>query len=82
MPPDSNAMIKVAVVGGSGDVGRTVVDVLRDDSRYEVIVLGRSVSSPEPAKVELALDLTKASTDSTRDPERSLAQCAISCREL
>ncbi|KAF2735112.1 NAD(P)-binding protein, partial [Polyplosphaeria fusca] len=36
----------VAVAGGTGGLGRTIVDVLKTDPRYEVVVLGRK-STPE-----------------------------------
>lgn len=36
-------MITVAVAGGAGNVGRTIVDALEKSPEYEVIVLTRKV---------------------------------------
>jgi len=38
-------MVKVAVAGGTGSVGRTIVDALKENPKHEVIVLARKVSS-------------------------------------
>jgi hypothetical protein len=38
-------MVQVAVLGGSGHVGKTIVEVLSEDQRHSVVVLGRSVST-------------------------------------
>jgi NADP-dependent 3-hydroxy acid dehydrogenase YdfG len=35
----------VAVAGGSSGLGRTIVDALKLDGRYEVLILGRKVLS-------------------------------------
>jgi NAD dependent epimerase/dehydratase family enzyme len=37
-------MVIVAVAGGTGNVGRTIVEVLRQTKEHQVIVLSRSVS--------------------------------------
>jgi saccharopine dehydrogenase-like NADP-dependent oxidoreductase len=47
-------MVVIAVVGGTGNVGRTIVDALKEDGKHEVIVLTRKVSNC-------------AGTDHTRD---------------
>lgn len=39
-------MVKVAIAGGTGDVGRTIVEVIQNDSKHEAIVLTRKVSQP------------------------------------
>lgn len=36
-------MVKIAIAGGQGNVGRTIVDVLKDQSRHEFIALSRKV---------------------------------------
>lgn len=36
-------MVKVAVSGGLGNVGKTIVEVLKDDPKHDVIVLSRKV---------------------------------------
>jgi nucleoside-diphosphate-sugar epimerase len=36
-------MVVVAVAGGSGNVGRTIVETLVDIREHEVILLGRKV---------------------------------------
>lgn len=36
-------MVVVAVAGGTGSVGKTIVDALKADGTYEVIVLARKV---------------------------------------
>jgi uncharacterized protein YbjT (DUF2867 family) len=38
-------MVVVAVVGGTGNVGKTLVDALKASNKHEVIVLGRKVRS-------------------------------------
>lgn len=38
-------MVIVAVVGGTGNVGKTIVDALKENGKHEVIVLTRKVSS-------------------------------------
>lgn len=38
-------MVVVAVAGGTGNVGKTLVDALKNSREHEVIVLGRKVSS-------------------------------------
>jgi uncharacterized protein YbjT (DUF2867 family) len=38
-------MVVVAVIGGTGNVGKTIVDALRDDGKHEVVVLTRKVRS-------------------------------------
>jgi predicted dinucleotide-binding enzyme len=37
-------MVIVAVIGGTGNVGKTIVDALKEDEKHEVIVLTRKVS--------------------------------------
>jgi hypothetical protein len=39
----SNMPSVVAIAGGSGGLGRTLVEVLRADSRYEPVILARNV---------------------------------------
>lgn len=34
----------IAVAGGSGGLGRTIVDVVKKDSRYKTFILSRKVS--------------------------------------
>jgi uncharacterized protein YbjT (DUF2867 family) len=36
-------MVVVAVVGGTGSVGRTIVDAFKEDGKHKVIVLARKV---------------------------------------
>lgn len=38
-------MVTVAVAGGSGNVGLTIVDALKESPKHKVIVLVRKVSS-------------------------------------
>src|ERR1700761_7256761 len=38
-------MVVVAIVGGMGNVGRTLVDAFKESEKHEVIVFGRKVSS-------------------------------------
>ncbi|EGU84206.1 hypothetical protein FOPG_12428 [Fusarium oxysporum f. sp. conglutinans race 2 54008] len=45
-------MLTVAVAGGSGHVGRTIIEVLGASKEHEVLVLGRSV--PEKNKLDQA----------------------------
>jgi predicted dinucleotide-binding enzyme len=41
-------MVVVAVVGGTGSVGKTIVEAFKADGTHEVIVIGRKVSSSKP----------------------------------
>lgn len=43
--PKRYTMVIVAVVGGTGNVGKTLVDALKENGKYEVIVFARKVSS-------------------------------------
>jgi uncharacterized protein YbjT (DUF2867 family) len=36
-------MVAVAVAGGTGNVGRTIVDALKKSQKHEVVVLTRKV---------------------------------------
>jgi uncharacterized protein YbjT (DUF2867 family) len=38
-------MVVVAVVGGTGNVGKTVVDALKESKEHEVVVFARKVGS-------------------------------------
>lgn len=38
-------MVTVAVAGGAGNVGRSIVDALKESPNHKVIVLSRKVSS-------------------------------------
>lgn len=37
-------MVVVAIVGGTGNVGKTLVDAFKESEKHEVIILGRKVS--------------------------------------
>lgn len=39
-------MVVVAVAGGTGGLGRTVLDAIAKAGKHEAIVLSRTVSSP------------------------------------
>ncbi|KAF2812095.1 NAD(P)-binding protein [Mytilinidion resinicola] len=47
----------VAVAGGSSGLGRTIVDALKADARYEVLILGRKLEEESGTRV-LAIDYT------------------------
>jgi dTDP-4-dehydrorhamnose reductase len=38
-------MVVVAVVGGTGHVGKTIVEAFKDDGKYDIIVFTRKVST-------------------------------------
>ena len=38
-------MVNVAIAGGTGHIGRTIVDVLGEDPGHKAIILSRKVSS-------------------------------------
>jgi uncharacterized protein YbjT (DUF2867 family) len=40
-------MVVVAVVGGMGSVGKTIVEALQDDGKHDVLVIARKVSIAE-----------------------------------
>lgn len=78
-------MVVVAVAGGSGNVGRTIVETLRATSEHEVIVLGRKaadgVVAVDYGDVDATADLLKShnvhtviSTVSVTDQSASDAQ--------
>jgi uncharacterized protein YbjT (DUF2867 family) len=41
-------MVTVAVIGGTGSVGKTIVDAFLADGTHEVIVITRKVRIPPP----------------------------------
>ncbi|KAF2129549.1 NAD(P)-binding protein [Dothidotthia symphoricarpi CBS 119687] len=49
-------MVVVAVMGGTGSVGRTIVDALKEDGKHKVIVLARKVPEGENAAPVFAVD--------------------------
>ncbi|KAJ9616966.1 hypothetical protein H2200_000686 [Cladophialophora chaetospira] len=56
-------MVVVAVAGGSGNLGRTIVEVLRESTRLTVLVIGRKTASRSPDDSFLAVDY--ANVDAT-----------------
>ncbi|KAL4868699.1 hypothetical protein BDV12DRAFT_185747 [Aspergillus spectabilis] len=46
--PNTNKMAVIAVAGGTGGVGRTIVDVLTQQAKHEVIVLTRKARENDP----------------------------------
>jgi len=49
-------MVVVAVVGGTGNVGKTLVDALKESEKHEVIVFGRKIPEGESAAPVFAVD--------------------------
>ncbi|TVY76133.1 Oxidoreductase swnN [Lachnellula suecica] len=49
-------MVVVAIVGGTGNVGKTLVDAFKEDGKHEVIVLGRKVPEGGIAVPMFAVD--------------------------
>ncbi|KAF9693840.1 hypothetical protein EKO04_008111 [Ascochyta lentis] len=49
-------MVVVAVVGGTGNVGRTIVDALKEDGNHEVIILARKTLQGDSATPIIAVD--------------------------
>jgi len=49
-------MVVVAVVGGMGNVGKTLVDALKESEKHEVIVFGRKVPEGKSAVPVFAVD--------------------------
>ena len=41
-------MVRVAVAGGTGNVGRTLVDAIVDTGKHDVFVISRKVSYATP----------------------------------
>jgi aspartate-semialdehyde dehydrogenase len=63
-------MAKIAVLGGTGNVGRTVVDVLKEHPEHSVIVLGRKVcSSPRSNGTRGVNLLIMTQAPEKQDPE-------------
>ena len=52
-------MAVIAVVGGTGNVGRTIVDALKQDGKHKVIVLTRKVSDNSEILMSAALSLSQ-----------------------
>lgn len=50
-------MITIAVAGGTGGIGRTIVDELIRQTKYEVLIFSRTVRSPMMRKLD-ATDIT------------------------
>lgn len=42
-------MVVVAIAGGTGNLGKTVLDAIAKSGQHEAIVLSRTVSLPEPS---------------------------------
>ncbi|KAF2728519.1 NAD(P)-binding protein [Polyplosphaeria fusca] len=49
-------MVVVAVVGGTGSVGKTLVDAFKEDGQHEVVVLARKVPEGESKAPVIAVD--------------------------
>ncbi|KAH6971895.1 hypothetical protein EDB80DRAFT_836503 [Ilyonectria destructans] len=49
-------MVNVAVLGGTGHVGKTIVEVLNDDPKHSVIILSRKTSTPDTGVPLVAVD--------------------------
>ncbi|KAK0385385.1 hypothetical protein NLU13_7861 [Sarocladium strictum] len=45
-------MVRVAILGGTGHVGKTLVEVIGQDPRYSVVVLGRTIPAEKKPGVE------------------------------
>jgi dTDP-4-dehydrorhamnose reductase len=58
-------MVVVAVVGGTGSVGKTIVEAFEADGTHEVIVIGRKVSSSSLT----GLCLERSFADKAKVPE-------------
>lgn len=43
-------MVNVAVAGGTGGVGRTIIDALKGNPKHKAIILSRTVSLPDPSQ--------------------------------
>lgn len=39
-------MVNVAIAGGTGDVGRTILEVLKESTKHQAFVLSRKVWIP------------------------------------
>lgn len=44
-------MVNVAVLGGSGHVGKTIVDAIKEHPSHSVIILSRKVGFPRRYKI-------------------------------
>ncbi|KAF7555198.1 hypothetical protein G7Z17_g2403 [Cylindrodendrum hubeiense] len=51
-------MVNVAVLGGTGHVGKTIVEVLHEDPNHSVIVLSRKAATTEIGALLVAVDYT------------------------
>ncbi|KAH8667837.1 hypothetical protein BGZ61DRAFT_430086 [Ilyonectria robusta] len=49
-------MVNVAVLGGTGHVGKTIVEVLNDDPKHSVIILSRKASTADTGVPLVAVD--------------------------
>lgn len=55
-------MVVVAIAGGTGNVGRTIVDAFKEDGKHEVIILARKVSEAVLPSLADTVSLTPAGT--------------------
>ncbi|KPM35283.1 hypothetical protein AK830_g11276 [Neonectria ditissima] len=72
-------MVNVAVVGGTGHVGKTIVEVLHQDPRHSAIVLSRKQAvTPEDAAPLVAVDYADVETLKTTLEQHKI-HTVISC---
>lgn len=68
-------MVTVAVAGGAGNLGRTIVDAFKENSKHTVIVVVRKVSNYQDISPGLSLLLTD---NLYRNPKLKIWVCPLS----
>ncbi|CAG8219838.1 unnamed protein product [Penicillium salamii] len=58
----STKMVKVAIAGGTGDVGRTIVEIIKDNPRHEAVILTRKPNGDIFGVPSLVVDYTNVNS--------------------
>ncbi|KAK1532044.1 uncharacterized protein CCOS01_04027 [Colletotrichum costaricense] len=48
-------MVNIAIAGGTGGVGRSIVDALKNDPRHSTIILSRTGAAEDKARVPVVV---------------------------
>ncbi|CAG8112401.1 unnamed protein product [Penicillium salamii] len=72
-------MVKVAIAGGTGDVGRTIVEIIKDNPRHEAVILTRKPIGDVFGVPSLVVDYTNFNSlrDTLEEHKIHTVICAI-----
>jgi len=68
--------MKIAIIGGSGKMGRWLADFLLKEG-HEVVITGRNREKLEEARVQLGVSITTDNTEAVREADRILLSVSI-----